>query len=900
MKSKSKKINRKNKVLRKKPVSITPKFKVAEIKDIQLDKFLENETKYLVEHPNESYTFDDFIVKFNRHKNLYSPNYQESFSELKSTYYTLVETIFKEGEIIYIIDNPEINYDKAVFDMRWNDYKAKNDITNNFFNKTSRDEANLYNNIIEDASKYTFGKKTLNEKSSLTRGKSNYTKFNTRFQALKDSYLVYRRDTNKTEPKWTTIKRKVEEFLNKPFNRFDNAILQSLGQEADYNQKVSQISEALKYLESDGVPVKKIKVKAVQEKLMTPTKRKEVKKKEVKIADIEEVEVLEEIADEVINEITDEDKQKILSLESKIRNSKGATKKHIPKWEKEIKMIQDKYIKKVIDNPEATSTPFPIKKEDVFETSEIELNPGKFSLPPKMMSIDLDESATQDEIEQLKQINRKLGDAIAQVEQNIAYYNSQIEAITNKSTDNDADQSLFESQLQKFNDKVNENKRLLIGYEDDIRENDKTIEQLRNRRLGKGLSIDNMINDIIENELRKMKGKGLFNDLYKKAKNIFTNSYSPATDKAIKMYKDNMITNVIIYRTPVSVKSVLNFLSLGQFKDNYKMHYDDIYHLYAVFEMMQPNGQKVYTLTEKTPNIVFESRKDLGSSAKDAQFVIYTPPKPVNFLTMIQGAMHMLGNNFHKYSADKYNCQNYILALIDSLALFAGSSTPMNIKDFIYQDPEILFNNLNGVRKVSNTITGDIAHTLNRIIGKGKPRRKTIRFGKKLSVFSPAMLGGDLNQDVVNVGTEAIGAIQQGLYQLPEVGKVLKFVGDNAENIVNTALNIKPKTLNSIQQKEKGIDIFNDSQYITNNKYPEDDPRRYEFDWTYPYKDETVHITKDDQTRYMTLQNFYRVLGFNQSKWMNKLPPDQRAYLFPSIDTHEGKAIDALTRIHGH
>ena len=77
--------------------------------------------------------------------------------------------------------------------------------------------------------------------------------------------------------------------------------------------------------------------------------------------------------------------------------------------------------------------------------------------------------------------------------------------------------------------------------------------------------------------------------------------------------------------------------------------------------------------------------------------------------------------------------------------------------------------------------------------------------------------GGDIGTDAAS----ALHGIQENvLYKIPEVGKVLKFVGDNAENIVNTVFGIKAKTLDSAKKAEAGIDIFHDENYIG-----PDDPR---------------------------------------------------------------------------
>lgn len=75
--------------------------------------------------------------------------------------------------------------------------------------------------------------------------------------------------------------------------------------------------------------------------------------------------------------------------------------------------------------------------------------------------------------------------------------------------------------------------------------------------------------------------------------------------------------------------------------------------------------------------------------------------------------------------------------------------------------------------------------------------------------------GGDASTNVVNTGTKIIEGIQKNvLYNIPEVGKVLKFIGDNAENVVDKIFGIKSQLLPSAQFREKYGNTFNDYQNI--------------------------------------------------------------------------------------
>jgi len=112
------------------------------------------------------------------------------------------------------------------------------------------------------------------------------------------------------------------------------------------------------------------------------------------------------------------------------------------------------------------------------------------------------------------------------------------------------------------------------------------------------------------------------------------------------------------------------------------------------------------------------------------------------------------------------------------------------------------------------------------------------------------------------------------------------------------------KRLGSARAKAQGIDIFADNQYIVNNNYPEDDPRRYEIDYNnnYPPSNDPrgiIHINKDDQTRYLIYQFYVATLGNNIPKWRPFLSKYENDYLFPT-DRENNDKLTALTRLHGH
>lgn len=208
-------------------------------------------------------------------------------------------------------------------------------------------------------------------------------------------------------------------------------------------------------------------------------------------------------------------------------------------------------------------------------------------------------------------------------------------------------------------------------------------------------------------------GQGLFDNI----KNIFTNTKSSALDNVQKKYYPLIITRVQIYRTPVDKVPVqlLKLISLGNF--DYKSHFDELYHLYCVFELANESRSGfLYQLTEKTPNIVWEDRKNLLSTAKGAQSMIFNLPNnsQVRFGKMIDTLKANVGKALYQYSAAQNNCQLYILNLIKATCTEAGISVPSNLQSFIYQDLSPVLPSTSGTSKIADVVTST-AHVLNRV-----------------------------------------------------------------------------------------------------------------------------------------------------------------------------------------
>jgi hypothetical protein len=172
--------------------------------------------------------------------------------------------------------------------------------------------------------------------------------------------------------------------------------------------------------------------------------------------------------------------------------------------------------------------------------------------------------------------------------------------------------------------------------------------------------------------------------------------------------------------------------------------------------------------------------------------------------------------------------------------------------------------------------------------------------------------GGDITQDELSTLNMSGDLLPKGFADdssVAAVGALSVIPGDfgkaasAASKIATKVLDVVApfdKRLGSARAKAQGVDIFADNQYIVNNNYPEDDPRRYEINYAFPYNPSNIiHIDKDDQTRYLMYQFYVARLGNNIPKWRPFLSKFENDYLFPT-DRETNDKLTALTRLHGH
>lgn len=219
---------------------------------------------------------------------------------------------------------------------------------------------------------------------------------------------------------------------------------------------------------------------------------------------------------------------------------------------------------------------------------------------------------------------------------------------------------------------------------------------------------------------RKMKGKGIVGDAYKKVKEVYgkVRDYILPSDLSSKFknkmtqYGQQKIKSIVVARDPVQslVQKALNFITLGKWNEmKKKLKYDDVYHLYMILTL--ENGKRLRL--EKNQVV---QMSDYSGTPKSS--IVVPVNKDVSLNEFIKKGIDKMGiKNFVRYSADELNCQNFV----NSLLTANGLNSP-EITKFVVQDVEKLLTPL--AKDVGQVVT-DIAGTVTNLTG-GRMQRNIV------------------------------------------------------------------------------------------------------------------------------------------------------------------------------
>lgn len=147
----------------------------------------------------------------------------------------------------------------------------------------------------------------------------------------------------------------------------------------------------------------------------------------------------------------------------------------------------------------------------------------------------------------------------------------------------------------------------------------------------------------------------------------------------MKHYGDKRIVRLFVCRRPLeaTIEKLANFASLGKFREVKKlMNHDILYHLYL--HLTLEDGTRAHVEKNHVLNVAVNPP---APHQGDLCMPVDLQDKTVTVSELIRPAYNVLGDKFGVYTYDKYNCQNFVLAILK----FSGLLT-IELQDFIYQD----------------------------------------------------------------------------------------------------------------------------------------------------------------------------------------------------------------------
>jgi hypothetical protein len=162
------------------------------------------------------------------------------------------------------------------------------------------------------------------------------------------------------------------------------------------------------------------------------------------------------------------------------------------------------------------------------------------------------------------------------------------------------------------------------------------------------------------------------------------------------------IKSMVIKRSPLSklLTGAMSAFSLGKFGKRTYKQYDELFHLFCEVKLVDG---KVF-LIEKNERINIETKR--RRSEKIEASPITNLSKGLTMNTLLENTRGKMGiMNFFQYSAVNNNCQDFIMALLQSNNL--GDE---NTYKFVKQDTETLFKRLPYLQKFAVQVTDNYAY----------------------------------------------------------------------------------------------------------------------------------------------------------------------------------------------
>ena len=210
--------------------------------------------------------------------------------------------------------------------------------------------------------------------------------------------------------------------------------------------------------------------------------------------------------------------------------------------------------------------------------------------------------------------------------------------------------------------------------------------------------------------------------LLKKAVDYFFPKLPKAFRKFLEAHKDEEITSIDIYRSPLDKISntFLQAITAGQWdKIKEKSSFDKLYHVYAII-----NKKYMY---EKQAVPVFKNATSEELSRSTAETLSVPLKGKLTIEEFIAKAIKERGEDYYGYDGFKNNCQGFLIGSLQGSGLASSAA-----RDFLYQDTEKLVENTPEFSKYLGKDITDLAGAGQRIYSEIVDKQGGIRKKKFL------------------------------------------------------------------------------------------------------------------------------------------------------------------------
>ena len=151
-------------------------------------------------------------------------------------------------------------------------------------------------------------------------------------------------------------------------------------------------------------------------------------------------------------------------------------------------------------------------------------------------------------------------------------------------------------------------------------------------------------------------------------------------NKLLQTYGDWNVSIVRVCRTPVQkgVQAALNLFTLGHWeKAKKKLQYDDIFHLYLILDLKDPNSSKI-----KRIRMELNQRLNIEENAKvkSSSSCIRTPIHGKIKLSELVSNAERADKNLYKWKP-YHNCQVFVASILSGSGLYTDE-----VNKFVRQD----------------------------------------------------------------------------------------------------------------------------------------------------------------------------------------------------------------------